>query len=177
MSRTSRSPDAFTRVGAAGVVPAVAIGAHGEASGGLPGTGGVVLAAAIGIAAALLLDPPTRRRRLVPATASAIGVLTSAQVACHWALATDIAGATTHTAHGVSTVPMLVTHLVAIPLSAGLIVVGAHLLAVAGSVIASLTAPVAERAAGPLQVRRPQPVLASGPALGGAGVRGPPLGS
>ena len=172
MSRTSHTPDAFTRVAACGVVPAVAVGAHATASGEMPGSGGVVLAAAIGLVAAGLLEILTRGRRLWPATAAAVAALTSAQVAIHGALAADA----THVAHGGAPVGMLVTHLVAIPVSALLIVVGAQLLAVVGSVVRSLTSPTIARVPASVLLLRTQSPAAAGPAVGGAGVRGPPAG-
>ncbi|SDU59849.1 hypothetical protein [Gordonia westfalica] len=172
MSRTVRTPDAFTRVAAAGAVPAVAIAAHGAAGGQAPSSGGLVLTIAIGVVAAMLLQLATHRRRLLPATASAVGVLTAAQVASHWSLAADAA----HVTHDAPAMPMLLTHLVAIPLSAVLIVVGAQLLAVIGSVIASLTPPVALRVPGARPIFWTQPAVLAGPAAGGTGVRGPPLG-
>ncbi|MCK8616182.1 YtxH domain-containing protein [Gordonia sp. C13] len=172
MSRTVRTPDAFMRVAAAGVVPTVAIAAHGAAGGQSLSSGGVVLTVAIGVAAALLLQPAIRGRRLVPAAAAATSVLTAAQVGSHGALAADAA----HVTHDAPALPMLLTHLVAIPLSAVLIVVGAQLLAVIGSVIASLTPPVALRIPGASPVFWTQPAVLAGPAVGGTGVRGPPLG-
>ena len=51
MSRTARPSDAFARVAAAGVVPAVAVAAHGAASGAMPSSSGVLLSAAIGVVA------------------------------------------------------------------------------------------------------------------------------
>ncbi|GAB86809.1 YtxH domain-containing protein [Gordonia rubripertincta] len=172
MSRTVRTPDAFTRVAAAGVVPTVAIAAHGAAGGQTLSSGGVVLTVAIGVVAAMVLQLATRGRRLVPAAASAAGVLTAAQVASHWSLAADAA----HVTHDAPALPMLLTHLVAIPLSAVLIVVGAQLLAVIGSVIASLTPPAAPRVPGTPLVFWTRPAVVPGPAVGGTGVRGPPLG-
>ncbi|MHC3004727.1 YtxH domain-containing protein [Gordonia sp. GN26] len=172
MSRTVRTPDAFTSVAAAGVVPSVAVAAHGAAGGQALSSGGVVLTVAIGVVAAMLLQPATRGRRLVPAATSAAGVLTAAQIASHWSLAADAA----HVTHDAPALPMLLTHLVAIPLSAVLIVVGAQLLAVIGSVIASLTPPVALRVPGASPVFWTRPAVVAGPAVGGTGVRGPPLG-
>ncbi|MFL1597270.1 YtxH domain-containing protein [Gordonia amicalis] len=172
MSRTVRTPDVFTRVAAAGVVPAVAIAAHGAAGGQMPSSGGLVLTAAIGVVAAMLLQPATRGRRLAPATASAVGILTAAQVAGHWSLAADAA----HAGHDAPALPMLLTHLVAIPLSAVLIVVGAQMLAVIGSVIASLMPPAALLAPGARPVFWTQRGVLAAPPVGGTGVRGPPLG-
>ncbi|MFE0752151.1 YtxH domain-containing protein [Gordonia sp. NPDC058843] len=171
MSRTARPAAAFTRVAAAGVVPTVAVAAHGAASGAMPSSSGVLLSAAIGGVASLLLVPG--RRRFLTAAASTTLVLTAAQVASHWALALD-AG---HAAHGTSTLPMLLTHLVAIPLSAVLIVAGAHLLASVGSVIRSLMPPVALAARPAAPVFWTQPWVPAAPALCGTGVRGPPAAS
>lgn len=168
MPHTVRSPDAFSRAAAAGVVPAVAVAAHGAASGAIPSSSGILLSAAIGAIAAMLLAP--RRGRLTTAAASTTLVLSVAQAASHWALALD-AG---HAAHDASTLPMLLTHLVAIPLSAVLIVVGAHLLSSIGTVIRSLMPPVALAARPTAPVFWTQPCVLSAPALCGTGVRGPP---
>ncbi|MGW6032341.1 YtxH domain-containing protein [Gordonia terrae] len=168
MPHTVRPPDAFSRAAAAGVVPAVAVAAHGAASGTIPSSSGILLSAAIGAIAAMLLAP--RRGRLVTAAASTTLVLSVAQAASHWALALD-AG---HAAHGTSTLPMLLTHLVAIPLSAVLIVVGAHLLSSIGTVIRSLMPRVALAARPTAPVFWTQPCVLSAPALCGTGVRGPP---
>lgn len=168
MSRTVRPPDAFSRVAAAGVVPAVAVAAHGAASGAVPSSSGILLSAAIGGVAAMLLAP--RRRRFLTAAASTTAILSVAQVASHWALGFD-AG---HAAHDTSTLPMLLTHLVAVPLSAVLIVAGAQLLGSIGSVIRSLVPPVALAARPALPVFWTQPWVPAATALCGTGVRGPP---
>ncbi len=168
MSRTSRSPDVFSRVAAAGVVPAVAVAAHGAASGAMPSSSGILLSVAIGAVASILLAPG--RRRFLTAAVSTTIILSVAQAASHWALALD-AG---HAAHGTSTLPMLLTHLVAIPLSAALIVAGAHLLASIGTVIGSLVPPVALAARPAAPVFWTQPCVPAAPALCGNGVRGPP---
>ncbi|MCR5977910.1 YtxH domain-containing protein [Gordonia jinghuaiqii] len=170
MPHTVRAPDAFSRVAAVGVVPTVAVAAHGAASGAMPSSSGVVLSVAIGVVASMLLM--TRRRRLVPAAASTTAVLTAAQVACHATLTVD-AG---HAVHAPSALSMLITHLLAIPLSAVLIVVGAHLLASVGSVIRSFVPPVTSRAPAAPRTFWTQPLLLAVPALGGTGVRGPPRG-
>ncbi|MCZ4537304.1 YtxH domain-containing protein [Gordonia terrae] len=171
MSRTARPSDAFARVAAAGVVPAVAVAAHGAASGAMPSSSGVLLSAAIGVVAAMLLAP--RRGRLTTAAASTTLVLSAAQAASHWELALD-AG---HAAHAASTLPMLLTHLVAIPLSAVGIVAGAHLLASIGSVIRSLVPPVTVAAHPAAPVFWTPPCVRAAPALCGTGVRGPPAAS
>lgn len=170
MSRTDRTSDAFTRVAAVGVVPTVAVAAHGAAGGAAPSSSGLLLSAAIGVVAAMLLV--SRRRRLVPAAASTAAVLTAAQIACHWSVAFD-AG---HATHATPALPMLLTHLVAIPLSAVLIVIGAHLLASMGSVIRSLALPILPVAPAAAPIYWVQPCVPSGPDLGGTGVRGPPRG-
>ncbi|WP_435174285.1 YtxH domain-containing protein [Gordonia hongkongensis] len=171
MSHTGRPSDAFARVAAAGVVPAVAVAAHGAASGAMPSSSGVLLSAAIGVVAAMLLAP--RRGRLTTAAASTTLVLSAAQAASHWALALDVG----HAAHDASTLPMLLTHLVAIPLSAVGIVAGAHLLASIGSVIRSLVPPVALAAHPAAPVFWTPPCVPAAPALCGTGVRGPPAAS
>ncbi len=169
MSRTVRPPDAFSRVAAAGVVPAVAVAAHGAASGAMPSSSGILLSAAIGGVASMLLA--SRRRGFPTAAVSTTMVLSIAQAGSHWALALD-AG---HAVHGTSAPAMFFTHLVAIPLSAVLIVAGAHLLASIGTVIRSLVPPVAPTAHPAAPVFWTQPCVPAAPALCGNGVRGPPV--
>lgn len=150
---------AVTRVSVGAVVPAVALSAHGLAGGDLP-TSGTLLVAGIGVVAAML----TRGAGLV----RVFGVLTGAQAASHVALML-VHG------HAWSLEPasMLLTHLLAVPASALLIVAVAQLISLITSMV---RVPVFD---GPTPVAgRPRyaelPVLRATRVMTGS-IRGPPI--
>ncbi|GAB19472.1 hypothetical protein GOEFS_086_00420 [Gordonia effusa NBRC 100432] len=119
---------AVARVAVASVVPSVAVGAHAIAGGGPPQSGGLILLAGIGVVAGLMV----RGAGLL----GVAGVLTGAQAACHAALAISHGHLMTS---GLSSAPgaasMLLTHLVAIPLSALAIVALAQLISLITSIL------------------------------------------
>ncbi|MDY6808265.1 MAG: YtxH domain-containing protein [Actinomycetota bacterium] len=170
---SDRADDAVTRVASAVVVPVVAVAAHGMGAGGLPSTGGMLLTVGIGVLAALgLRNPP--RRSVRGATLSAAGVLSAAQVAAHLAMSVGAAPASMHVHHD-ALLPMALTHAVAIPVSAVLIVAAAGLLAALTSTIRTLTGPPIVAAPVAARVEWVAPTLRTVALAGGGGVRGPPV--
>ncbi|MGC4962724.1 YtxH domain-containing protein [Gordonia sp. DT101] len=167
-----RSPDVLTRVAAGVVVPVVAVAAHGIGGGSVPGSAGVLLSGGIGALVALVLGSQ-RRRSATAATLSTAGLLTLAQIASHLSLmAVQTPSAAMH--HD-ALLPMLLTHLIAIPLSAGLIVAAAGLLRALTSTVRCLFPPPRFAASPPVvPVRWVAPYLYTGVVVGGVGVRGPP---
>ncbi|MEE4023535.1 YtxH domain-containing protein [Gordonia sp. PKS22-38] len=167
-----RAGDSLTRIAAGVVVPGVAVAAHGLGAGAVPGVAGMVLAAAVGVLAALLLGD-RRRRSAIVSVSRAAGVLTVAQIAAHTVMTMGPAHAGAHDHHD-AVLPMLLTHIAAIPLSAALIVVAAGLLATLTTAIGKLTAPpvIAAPAPAPVFWVAPTPGLTA--VIRGIGVRGPP---
>ena len=165
-----RSPDAVMRVAAGAVVPVVAVAAHGLGSGTMPGMGGIVLTSGIGILVGVALGGG-RRRSATAATIIAIAALTVAQIGAHVALTVgQAATGMHHDAVG----PMVLTHLVAIPVSAVLLVAAAGLLGALTSTIRGLS-PLPRIAAPAVRVVRwDAPDLVTDLVVGGVGVRGPP---
>lgn len=162
--------DALTRAGVSLVVPAVAVAAHGIAAGGAPHAQGVLVSAGIGGLFAQLSG--VRRQSRAAAIASTTVLLTIAQVACHWAMTIGDAG---HGAHTASAAPMLLTHAVAIPLSAVLLILAATLADLLTSSIRALSPRPTLRIPGRPRPAVDVPVVVSGPMFGGPGVRGPPV--
>ncbi|MYR06672.1 YtxH domain-containing protein [Gordonia sp. SID5947] len=166
-----RSPDVLTRVAAGVVVPVVAVAAHGLGAGSVPGSAGMLLSVGIGALVALFLGGQ-RQRSVTTATLATAGLLTLAQIGSHLSL---MAGQTQSAMHHDALLPMLLTHLIAIPSSAALIVVAAGLLRALTSTMRRLSPP--PRVAAPPHVavvRWVAPHLYSGVVVGGVGVRGPP---
>ncbi|MDL9936002.1 YtxH domain-containing protein [Gordonia sp. ABSL1-1] len=171
MPADTRSPaDMLTRVGVGVAVPAIAVAAHGVASGTAASARGVALCAAIG--ALLATVDGVRGRSRATAVVGVAALLGFAQVACHWAL---VLGDPSHGWHD-GRPSMIGSHLVAIPVTAVAVVVAA---ACADLLTATIAAITASRV--PLVATRPR-VLArrvfapATVAWGGAGVRGPPAG-
>ncbi|WP_376767298.1 YtxH domain-containing protein [Gordonia asplenii] len=148
-----------TRCSVGATVPSVALAAHGLAGGGFP-TSGMVLVAGIGAIAAML----TRGAGL----ARVFGVLSVAQAASHLALML---------AHGdmwtLDPASMLMTHLVAIPVSALAIMVVAQLISLITSVLRVVVGPVTEPAAG-APPWHSVPAVLVGIAVVSGRIRGPP---
>ncbi|MEU6579998.1 hypothetical protein [Nocardia sp. NPDC046763] len=160
------------RGGLAGVaMAALAVGAHGFAGGGYPGSSGLmllILAAAVIGALAAALRPP-----------AALPILMVAgQPVCHLALSGLVhhghaAEAMEFAAHG----PMLLTHAVAAAGCAVLILVAERLYGlISRAVRVILTRPAARPARAP-RSRRPRSVPTPKPllALGASGPRAPPV--
>ena len=166
-----RSPDVLLRVAVGVVVPVVAIAAHGLGSGSLPGVGGMVLSAAIGVLVGLVLGV-RRRRPAASSTVLATAVLTLAQIGAHISFTI---GHTPSAMHHDALLPMLLTHLVAVPASAVLIVAAAVLLEAVTRTFRRLAPPPRIVAPGVRPVRWDAPLLVIDVVIGGAGVRGPPV--
>ncbi|AZG45667.1 YtxH domain-containing protein [Gordonia insulae] len=167
-----RSPDVLTRVAAAVVVPVVAVAAHGLGSGSMPGPSGLLLSAGIGALVAAVLGGG-RRRTTTTDTVFVTGLLTSAQIGSHLAFTV---GQPPMAMHHDAVLPMLLTHLVAVPLGAVLIVVASSLLAILTSTIWRLVPPPPIAPAPVvLPIRWADPWVPAGPVVGGTGVRGPPV--
>lgn len=167
---SQRPSDALTRVAVGAVVPAVAVAAHGVAGGGIPGAAGLLVSVAIGGLLGCVAHSPRRTRTAAMVTTTLL--LSFAQVACHWALAVGDAGHAMHQAGGPG---MLVMHAIAIPVSAVLLVLAATLADVVTSTIRSMTPPPVLRTPAQPRMRWVEPLVSSGPVLGGPGVRGPPV--
>jgi len=149
--------------------PALAVAAHGAASGHLPGTPGLLLLMLLGAAAGAL------SKHLMTA-AGFLVLLTGTQVAAHISL-TAVAEPTTMT-HQSNTGAMLITHFIAIPLCALLISGADRLYRVITSVLRGLGfligAPITDRnRPGTGQTPAPEPLITL-ITPGGTGVRGPP---
>lgn len=168
-----RSPGLVTRTVAGVVVPSVAIAAHGLASHAVPSTSGMLLTAAIGVLVGVALDGGPRRP-LRSALTSTVGLLTAAQIGAHLALmiGSDSAPMVMH--HD-AWLPMVVTHAIAIPLSAVLIVATATLLDRLTSTIRSLLPYRGVDAPPAVTVRWTPPHIAPSVIVGSGGVRGPPI--
>ena len=80
-----------------------------------------------------------------------------------------------HGVHATGAAPMLLTHAVAIPLSAVLLILAATLADLLTSSIRALSPRPAPRIPGRPRPAVDAPVLVSGPVFGGPGVRGPPV--
>lgn len=172
MSRTpsDRGRDTLTRVAAGVVVPVVAVAAHGFGAGALPSTGGMLLTAAIGVLTTLAMGD-CRRRSTLKATLSAVVALTAAQLAAHVAMSIG------HPAMHIdqhALLPMTVTHAVAIPVSALLIVVAAGLLAALTSTIRAITVEPVIASHTVAAISREMPRSGGALVIGGCGVRAPP---
>ncbi|MFW0785495.1 YtxH domain-containing protein [Gordonia sp. CPCC 206044] len=164
-------PDALTRVAAGVVVPVVAVGAHGLGAGEMPAPAGMLLTAAIGALVAYVVGGQ-QARTAGRATVHAAAVLTLAQIGAHLSMGIGHSGM-----HHDGFAPMVFTHLVAIPLSAVLIVAAATVLAAITSTIRSVVPiPVLAVPSAP-QTIWVAPHLPRDVVTGGVGVRGPPVGS
>lgn len=148
--------------------PALAVAAHGAASGHVPGSAGLLLLVVLGVAAGAIA-------RRIGSVISFLLLLTGVQITGHVVLSLTADPMMHH--HG-SAAPMLLTHLVAIPLCALLIAGAAQLYRIITSVVRTLRllvlGPVPDlvRAGlAPSPSRRP---LVGVFAPGGIGVRGPP---
>ncbi|MFE3257765.1 hypothetical protein ACFXPS_20350 [Nocardia sp. NPDC059091] len=160
------------RGGLAGVaMAALAVGAHGFAGGGYPGSSGLMLlmlaAAVIGALAAALRPP------------AALPILMVAgQPVCHLALSGLVqhghaAGAMEFTAHG----PMLLAHAVAAAGCAILILAAERLYGLISSAVRVILTRPGGRPARAAQARRPRsvPTPKTLLALGASGPRAPPV--
>lgn len=166
-----QSPDVLMRVSAGVVVPVVAVAAHGLGSGSLPGSGGMVLSASIGVLVGLVLGG-RRRQSATSATVLAIAVLTLAQIGAHISFTV---GHTSSAMHHDALLPMLLTHLVAVPVSAVCIVAAAVLLDAVTRTFRRLAPLPRITAPGVRPARWDAPLLVIDVVIGGAGVRGPPV--
>lgn len=176
-ARRPAAPDAPMRVAAAAIVPAVGIAGHGMASGMMPSSAGILLTLAIGVAVGTVWRP-RRECAALPAVAATAGLLTVAQAGVHLALSLGGHGGHSNSMMAAamphSPVSMMLTHLVAIPLSAVLIVLGALFIDLITSTIAAIVAP-ARSAVWPHEKRTwHTPLLTTEMVFGGTGLRGPP---
>lgn len=163
------------RIGVGVAVPVLALSAHGIAHGELPGAAGILICVALGAVLAGMLDARagTRQRDRRPSVASVAALLVVGQVVGHFAASVGDAG------HGVADLgavgPMAAWHSAAIPLSAVLVVLVAHLYALVSSVVESLTTapvlPVGGRRAAVTTAWRPRAATLRA----GGGSRAPPF--
>ncbi|MFW0796578.1 YtxH domain-containing protein [Gordonia sp. CPCC 205515] len=168
-----RSPGLATRVAAGVVVPFVAVAAHGLAADELPSTSGMLLTATIGVLVGVTLGGG-RRQSLPAAIGSTTALLTAAQIGAHVALMVG-GNSSGMIMHHDAWLPMLLTHVIAIPLSAVLIVAAATVLARITSTIRSLIPPRGVDAPPAVAVRWFPPYITSSVIVGSVGVRGPPV--